>query len=308
MKVLVTGGTTWFGQSIVRRIQMRGHDVICLDESPASWRLDLPRPVIVRQGSVADLAAVLEAVRVERPDVIVNREVRYGPDVERRLLDAAKTNILGLMNVIEAALTAGIGRVVYESSIGVYGTQEEHGARAIREDDARCSDQHHVFRVTQHAAEFFARRYGQLTGMTIVGTRPSVCHSPLKDVGISRWSNDFASKPARGQPMHFPFPREQRNSLVWVDDAADVYAALADHPAPKYDMYNSGGYNVSCGELADLVSTIVPGARFSFSEGGAQPMPADVDRSRANDDLGLRLQPLDETLREHIEIARRMAG
>lgn len=308
MKVLVTGGTTWFGQSIVRRIQMRGHDVVCLDERLTPWRLQLLRAVTVRQGSVADLAAVLEAVRIERPDVIVNREVRYGPDVEGRLFDAAKTNIIGVMNVIEAALTAGIQRVVYESSIGVYGTQEEHGAGPIREDDARCSDRHHVFRLTQHAAEFFAKRYRQLSGMTIVGTRPSVCHSPLKDVGISRWSNDFASKPARGQPMNFPFPREQRNSLVWVDDAADVYAALVDHPAPKYDMYNSGGHNVSCGELADLVSSLIPGAQFSFSDGGVQPMPADVDRSRANEDLGLRLRPLEETLREHIEIARQVAS
>lgn len=308
MKVLITGGTTWFGQSIVQRIQKRGHDVICYDETPEPWRLQPLRPVAVHSGPLADAGAVLAIVRQERPDVIVNRQVRYGPAVERNLRDTAATNIMGLINVLEAALACGTGRVVYESSIGVYGTQADHGDATIHEDDALCSDRHHVFRFSQHAAEFFARRYADVHGLSVVGTRPSVCHSPIKNAGISRWSNDFATLPALGKPMRFPFPREQRNSIVWVDDAADVYAALVDHPRPGHDMYNSGGYDLSCAELAELVTGILPKAQFSFTDGDVQPMPARVDSSRAREDLGLELRPLHETLNQHIEIARRLAG
>ena len=57
MKVLVTGGTTWLGQSVVARLLAGGHDVAVLDAAPAPWRVALPRAVRVAAGSVADPGA-----------------------------------------------------------------------------------------------------------------------------------------------------------------------------------------------------------------------------------------------------------
>lgn len=309
MKVLVTGGTTWFGQSIVRRLLLRDHEVATLDEAPAPWRVALPREVRVHHGSVADLGALAEVVRLERPAVIVHRDVLYGPETETRYLRTVQVNVVGALNVFLAAgVGAGVRRVVYESSIGVYGRQEEHGPRWLTEDDERFVAPPHVYRLTQHAAEFFARRVRRDTGLEIVGTRPSVCHSPLKDVGISRWSNDFVTLPALGRPMRFPYPLDQRCSLVWVDDAAEVYARLADQPALAHDMYNSGGHDVSLGELAEMVRRLIPDAQFEFAEAGSQPLPWRVDQNRAREDLGLSLRPLAETLREHADLARSLHG
>ncbi len=308
MKVLIAGGTTWFGQTIVKRLQLRGHDVVALDFAPVPWRLELPRPVPVHCGSAADLGRVLEIIRLEKPDAIVNREVFYGAETEDQLFSTMQRNIVAAVNLFEAAAATGIRRVVYESSIGVYGTQDEQGDRPIVEDDARISDGSYVFRLTQHVAEFFARRYSERTGVEIVGTRPSVCHSPLKDAGLSRWSNDIVSLPAIGKRADLPYPREQRNSIVWVEDAADVYAALADHPSPKYDVYNSGGYDLSLQEFAERIRDVIPGAEFTFAEEGVQPMPANVDQGRAREDLGLTLRPLEETLLEHAEMARKLYG
>jgi nucleoside-diphosphate-sugar epimerase len=309
MKVLVTGGTTWFGQAIVGRLLARDHEVATLDEAPVPWRVPLPREVRVHRGSVADLGAVAEVMRLERPAVVVHRDVLYGPETEARYLRTVQVNLIGALNVFQAAaVSAGVRRVVYESSIGVYGLQEEHGPRWLHEDDARFVDPPHVYRLTQHAVEFFARRMRRDMGLEIVGTRPSVCHSPLKDVGISRWSNDCVSLPALGRPMRFPHPASQRTSLVWVDDAAEVYARLADQPTLRHDMYNSGGHDVSHGELAELVRRLIPGAQFEFGDAGAQPLPWRVDHTRARDELGLALRPLSDTLREHANQARALAG
>jgi nucleoside-diphosphate-sugar epimerase len=309
MKILVTGGTTWFGQAIVGRLLAREHEVVTLDEAPAPWRVRLPRDVRVHRGSVADLGALAEVVRAERPAVIVHRDVLYGPETEARYLRTVQVNLVGALNVFQvAAVAAGVRRVVYESSIGVYGLQEEHGPRWLTEDDARFVDPPHVYRLTQHAVEFFARRMRRDAALDIVGTRPSVCHSPLKDVGLSRWSNDCVSRPALGQPMRFPYPASQRTSLVWVDDAAEVYARLADQPTLRHDMYNSGGHDVSNVELAELIRQLIPDARFQFTDGDTQPLPWRIDQTRARDDLGLRLRPLADTLREHASQARALAG
>jgi nucleoside-diphosphate-sugar epimerase len=310
MKIMVTGGTTWFGQSIVARIQARGHEVVCFDETPEPWRVELSRPVRIHQGSIGDAAALLFAVRCERPEVIVNRDVRYGEETEVDFLRTVQVNLVGALNVFEVAAAVGISRVVYESSIGVYGDDDEHGGKEIAEEDARFADPPYVFRLTQHAVEYFAPRIAAQTGVVLVGVRPSVCHSPLKDKGVSRWSNDFVSLPAIGQPMRFPYPASQRASLIWVDDAADIYARLADQPKLAFDMYNTGGYDVSLGELAEMVKGLIPQADFSFPEDGSvppQPMPARVSGRRAVDDLGIGLAPLTETLPIHAEQARKLA-
>lgn len=311
MKVLVTGGTTWFGQSIVRRLLQRGHDVVCFDEAPQPWRVELPRPVPCHQGSIADAACLLGVVRRARPDVIINREVRYGEETETDFAGTVATNVNGALNIFEVAAATGVSRVVYESSIGVYGDGGEHGEAEISEDDARFVDPPYVFRLTQHVAEYFARRMAAQSAIEIVGVRPSVCHSPLKDKGVSRWSNDFVSLPARGEPMRFPYPASQRTSLLWVDDAAEVYARLADTPRLNHDMYNTGGHAVSLGELAEMVGRLVPGASFAFPAEGEvprQPMPCRVSGARAATDLGITLAPLEETLAEHARQARALAA
>jgi nucleoside-diphosphate-sugar epimerase len=308
MKILITGGTTWFGQSIVQTLINRGHEVATFDEVPAPWKLEIEKEIRIHQGSVADIGALMQAVREERPDAIIHREVLYGAETEERYLKTVKVNLIGALNVFEVAALREIQRVVYESSIGVYGVQGDHGDKTIVEEDELFQNPEHVFRLTQHCTEFFARRYQKQTGIKIVGTRPSVCHSPLKDKGVSRWSNDFVSLPAIGKPMHFPYPAEQRSSLIWVGDAAEVYARLADTPNLKYNMYNSGGYDVSNKELADMVKSFIPDAMFSYENDGIQPMPCRVSNDRAREDLDLELRPLPETLREHAIYARKLYG
>lgn len=306
MNVLVTGGSTWFGQSIVKRLLSRDHRVVTYDEAPEPWRVDLPGDVTEYQGSITDLGTLLAVVRRESPDVFVNRDVRYGAETEQFPLRTVRVNVVGAMNVFEAAATAGVGRVVYESSIGVYGHQNGDGP--VHESDATTDDDLRIYRLTQHAAEYFADYYAESTGVRTIGVRPSVCHSPLKDVGISSWSNDFVTRPALGDPMAFPYPADQRSSLLWVDDAAEVYARLADHPDPSYDVYNTGGHDVSCRELAEMVREFLPEAEFSFSDSDEQPLPHDVDGTRAAEDLGVTLRPLEETLVEHANWAREAEG
>jgi nucleoside-diphosphate-sugar epimerase len=308
VKVLVTGGTTWFGQHIVQRLALRGHEVVALDEHPAPWRLPLPRPVPVHPGAATDVATLLPLLRTERPEAIVNRHVLYGPETETAWLRTVQVNLVGALQLFEAAALAGVPRVVYESSIGVYGRQEEHGPAPLTEEDDLFARPPHVYRLTQHAVEFFARRYRAATGVALVGSRPSVCHSPLKDVGISRWSNDFVTLPVLGRPMRFPHVATQRTSLIWVDDAADVVVRLVEAPRLRHDMYNSGGHDVSNAELAAMVQALIPGAAFSFSDSETQPLAHRIDRRRAREDLGLELLPLAETLREHAELARRLHG
>jgi UDP-glucose 4-epimerase len=309
MKVLITGGTTWFGQSIVEQLLARGHEVVCYDQAPEPWRVELRLPVTVHQGSVADMGGLLGVIRRERPEGIINREVRYGAETEVDLIGTIQTNLLGALNVFEAAVAMGIRRVVYESSIGVYGTQDEHGDHELDEDEAVFHNPPWVFRLTQHAVEALAPRVAAENGIELIAVRPSVCHSPLKNKGVSRWSNDFVSLPAIGRAMSFPYPASQRTSLLWVDDAAMIYAALTDAPSLSYSVYNSGGYDVSLGELAEMVTEMFPDAAFSFAEEGSvapQPMPSRVSGRRAEKDLGLRLSPLPRTLSLHAERAQRL--
>ena len=77
----------------------------------------------------------MEAINNHQVDRIVHMAALLPPDTEDRPHYAMQVNIGGTNNVFEGARWTGIQRVVYASSIAVYGVQNTFGQRPITEDD-----------------------------------------------------------------------------------------------------------------------------------------------------------------------------
>jgi len=125
MQVLVTGGAGYIGSHLVDALRQAGHAVRVLDLQPANGDSI--------QGSVTDPSLVAEAVR--DVEVIHHLAWAFHPGDERREI---QENLFGTLNLLEAALAAGVRHFLFASSAVVYGptgpirVDEEHSPHPER--------------------------------------------------------------------------------------------------------------------------------------------------------------------------------
>src|SRR5262245_17587416 len=126
MRILITGGTGFIGSRLALAWVQRGHDVVALGQANtpaeaanAEWLT--ANGVKVVSASVTDPAAVstsLTGVDLVFHLAAAQHEMNVGDDHFREV------NVGGVRNVLDAALEAGVRRVVHGSTIGVYGSYE----------------------------------------------------------------------------------------------------------------------------------------------------------------------------------------
>ena len=108
-----------------------------MDIAPDAPALDPLRDRIqITRGDITLMDDVVEALTLSKPDRVLNLAYALGAS-ERDPHPQVRLNILGMDNCFEAARMLGIRRVVYASSLAVYGPQRLHGDRAVTEADLR---------------------------------------------------------------------------------------------------------------------------------------------------------------------------
>lgn len=300
MKVMVLGAAGFLGQPLVRRFVELGHEVVAVDSSPIPDGPYRQRRVDVRQ--LHDIMSVLEG---EDFDVIVTSAYMLAHASEANPFDAMHVNVVGTINVLEAARLAGVRRVVMISSQGIYGPQEPYGERSLSEADYPVAgDLKLNYSYSKLLNEYTANQYRELFDMDVRVIRGAV----LFGHGRSRstaWSTHFASSPAVGQPIRLPFPHTDAASMVYIDDFAEQVVRLTVAGSTQHWLYNSGGHTIRGSEMRDVVLAHVPDADITFDEDSA-PLPYAnlIDGSRFAREFDFTLPPFEQRVIDHINTAR----
>src|SRR5215471_10121306 len=213
MKILVLGGAGFIGPRVIRSLLARGHEVMCVDVNPDNPSIaDIKGQAEVRRGDVTLMDDVIKAMIDSKPDRVLNLAYWLGDDRDPHF--SVRLNVLGMDNCFEAARLLGHKRVIYASSLAVYGGQSHFGERAVTEDDVRMGQG--VYSVSkiynEHQAEWYNRRYE----MQITGIRPANVTGPDK----IRGSMDHVQcivEPSRGHAVKFRF-RDAMRLPIHVDD------------------------------------------------------------------------------------------
>jgi nucleoside-diphosphate-sugar epimerase len=313
MKVLVLGGAGFIGPRVMRRFLERGHEVYCADVNPRSPTIDAIRDKIeVAHGDVTVFEDVMEAMIKSKPDRVLNLAYLLGSTPDGLTGDqdphfAVRLNILGMDNCFEAARLLGVKRVVYASSLAVYGQQRHYGDRPLTEDDVRMGTG--VYSASkiynEHQAEWYNRAYE----MQITGVRPANVTGPDK----MRGSMDHVlciTQPARGLEVRFPFGDSMRLP-IHVEDISEIFARVTLADSTRHQVYNSGGETISMGQLADLVRGFLPNAQISFDreEGGrANSGNYMMDNTRLRQEFEVELAPFPQRVLEIINEIRKQEG
>jgi len=307
MKILVTGGAGFIGSHVVDAYVAAGHDVVVVDDLSTGKRENLNPKARFHQLDVADPRA-LARVRDERPAVMNLHAAQM--DVRRSVADPlfdARVNILGTVNLLEAARKANVRRVLFVSSGGaVYGEQETFPA-----PESHPTTPVRPYGVSKRAGELYAFFYQAEYQLPFVALRYANVYGPRQDPhGEAGVVAIFSQRMLRGEPITVNGDGKQTRDYVFVGDI--VRANLLALESTATGPFNIGtGIETDVNELARLLLA-ASGSRSEVRHGPAkagEQRRSVVDARRAAEVLGWRPEtPLAEGLRRTVDWFRDRAG
>ena len=303
MAVLVTGGAGFIGSHVAEALAARGEDVVVLDDLSSGKRENLPEVVEFVEGDIRDPFVVGDLFARVEPTVCYHlaAQIDVRVSVARPEHDAA-INVLGTVNVLEAARPHGT-KIVFSSTGGaIYGECDG----PAREDAPRLPIA--PYGTSKLAAEEYLATYNRLYGTGHVSLRYGNVYGPRQDPhGEAGVVAIFCNALRAGEtPKVFGDGRQTRD-YVYVGDVARATLAAAERDGGG-GVYNVGtGRETSVVELLELCQRIA-GTSFEPEFAPARPgeiQRAVVDPSRAVDELGWRPEHnLEDGLRETWEFFR----
>jgi len=308
--ILITGGTGFIGSYIAKRLIDEGHQVICFDNFlDYSRHRFIGEKAIFHQGDTTRIEEVIAALKEHHVEKVVSLAYLMPLEAEKNLQLAVRVNALGVNNVFEAARLCEIKRVVYSSSIGVYGHFSWYGDKPVREVPEDFYPANNVYGAGKQFNEFMASRYNEYHGMEIVCIRISIVFGYGRVRGSTVWIDNIISNPVRGTASHIPKRSDQKVSLIYVKDLAQIFYKVVTAKKVKYWVYNSGRHTVSLKEFTEIVNKHVPEAKFTFDE-GAEPfyLVHAVDDSQIRDEFDLKYSSLEENILDQMIMVREIEG
>lgn len=306
MTVLITGAGL-IGCHFTRRMVDAGNRVILYDLSPNPEYIQKivgKDRVEIVAADMRDLPALLNALKEFDVDTLVHTAGLIGKRVAENSYTGATNNILGTINVLEAARLRDLKRVVYISTFGVYDRPKVKEG-PIREDSPIGG--HNLYTVTKASSEQLVSAYAHLYNLDTVIIRPAGVFGRGHYVGGSTVGivmRDLALNIIKGEPFTIDAKTYFTNEYVYAKDVALALDLACKVQDPKQRIYNAGsGVMTSAADLAQVVRGLAPKVEVKVVGGGEdshKEFPLDLSRSQA--ELGYSPQfPLKEALQDYME-------
>jgi UDP-glucose 4-epimerase len=302
MRAIVTGGAGFIGSNLVDALVERGDEVTVVDNLATGRRENLAgaieRGVELAEESITDAAAMVELAERVKPEAIFHFGAQI--DVRKSAADPAwdaSVNVVGTINMLEAARIVGVRRFVNSSTGGaIYGeaqvipAPETHPAvpEAPYGLSKFCAEQYCEFQRRFHEVPAVSLRYGNVYGPR---------QDPLGEAGVIAI---FCGKLLSGEKPTIFGDGTQTRDYVYVSDVVAANLAALEHPEA------TGAYNVGTereASVLDLVEVLRRiGGQPDFEAEFAPPRKGEVqhialDTTRAREELGWQAQVgLDEGL------------
>ena len=271
MNILVTGGLGVNGAFATRALLENGHSIVVVDRQKDTSLLGPVADDIELQNiDIQDIQSIGNLLAIRKIDTVVHMAALVS-GIQDDPLKGFTINALGTVQLMDAALQAGVKRFVYTSSRAVYGEIEgvhAHPSYKPVNEDMPLSARN-VYDVTKLAGELMGRNFAKL-GMQFLALRFATIYGPGKLVrhGNMGIFSRIIENAMLGLPLTIEQGGDERDDIIYVGDVARACVAAVEHEEPSFDAYNiSSGKGQSLQDFCDAVKVHLPAVNTTIGPG-----------------------------------------
>jgi UDP-glucose 4-epimerase len=250
-KVLVTGGAGFIGSNIVGYLIENGNSVTVLDNFMSGYQSNLdPFPSVrIIEGDVRDKVVVEKAIKGAEIVFHLAASVGNKRSIDFPIIDA-EINVLGTLQVLEAARKVGVKKIVTSSSAGIFG---ELKTLPIKENHPVEPDS--PYGCTKLCEEKLCLVYAKLYSIEAVCLRYFNVYGPNQR--YDAYGNVipiFVFRMLRNEPLIIYGDGEQTRDFVHVDDIVQANIKAADSIGVNGAFNIASGKSITINNLVEVIS------------------------------------------------------
>ncbi len=237
MKCLVTGGAGFIGAHLVRELLAAGHNVVVLDDLSGGFRENVPAAATWVQGDICDVELVNNLFAQHRFELVYHLAA-YAAEGLSHFIKRYNynNNLIGSVNLINAAINHESKCFVFTSSIAVYGAAQ----LPMRED--MIPQPEDSYGVAKLAVEQELKCSREMFGLDYVIFRPHNVYGEFQNIG-DRYRNVigiFMNQIMQGLPLTIFGDGTQTRAFSYVKPVARTIADSPHLPAALNQVFNIG--------------------------------------------------------------------
>ena len=251
VKVLVTGGAGFIGSNIVKHLVETENDVTVLDNFSSGYRSNLtPFPMIqIIDGDIRNKSIVEEAMKGKEVVFHLAASVGNKRSIDYPIIDA-EINVLGTLQVLEAARKEGVRKIITSSSAGIFG---ELKTIPIRENHEVEPDS--PYGCTKLCEEKLCLAYAKLYSIEAICLRYFNVYGPNQR--FDAYGNVipiFVFRMLRGEPIQIYGDGNQTRDFVHVNDVVQANIKAAETTGLSGAFNIASGLSVTINHLVRIIT------------------------------------------------------
>jgi len=263
---LVTGVAGFIGAHVARRFLQEGYRIVGVDDLSTGKAANVPPAVDFLQADLALGSTVRQLP--QGCDVILHLAGQSSGEISfDDPIDDLQRNVVSTLNLIRYGLANHVGRLVYASSMSVYGAVPD----APVSEEQRCRPLS-CYGVGKHAAEGYLRTYA--SKLPFVALRMFNVYGPGQNMQNLRQGrvSIYLAQALADRRIEVKGSLERFRDFIYIDDVVEAWFRAATYPAARNQTLNiATGVRTSVRELLERLCALLPGCSYSVTD----PTPGD---------------------------------
>ena len=270
MAYLITGGMGCIGSYVIRDLLNAGEKIVVFD---FVHDLTIPKLVLTEkqleqftfvQGNITDLPHVLRTIDEHKIKRIIHLASWQVPACQANPSQALKIVCEGTINMFEAARIFDIERIVWASSVAVFGSPEDYNHQQIANDAPHFPK--FIYGACKSLNERYATYYFDAYGVDTIGLRFTAVYGVGRTRGMSSFSTKMIENVALGKPAVVPFG-DDAVDWQYVEDVSNSIVMSCTCPLTKTRIFSVKGGIRPVKEAAEYLKQVIPDAQITLEPG-----------------------------------------